>query len=178
MTGKSNLVDFTYPQDFQARHNTKEEKENRRETQVCIGKPEYIMPKTLRGNKIAIAKWTEITTAYIEANLSITSSTDIATLTRYCLLFSEYEEIVRHPYENPVRVYNINKKNNKLEAVKAFPGELDDYTKYQRVKSQIRNDLLKLENCLFLNPLSKYKNIPMAIKKPQKSELEQKGFDI
>ena len=162
----NNVVNFKYPHEDLKRGCSKKDKKARRDNQVQLGVFEFKQPPELKGDNVAVKKFKEIVSVYKKAKLSITSSSDLSVIARYCLLYSEYKSLLDNPYPNP------------MEGLTMTSRDLDDYAKFMRLKSMIGKDLLKLENNLFLTPLAKYKNIPMLIKPRKQDELGDLGFNV
>lgn len=162
MAKKKNTIPFN-PVDALEGEYRKDFIEARKDEQVRIGTSTYKMPAEMEGNEIAIEKWKEITAAYKKANLTNTSSTDSPVIARYCLLYSEYCEMIER--ENRVPEVTILS----ADLIKAF-------VKMDNQKNKKALLLLQYERELFLTPLSKFKNIPASVKGKQKTPLEKAGF--
>lgn len=171
------------------KHLTKAEKEHRQECEVYFGSKDFKMPAAVRADPAARKKWAEVVGLYENSGLSIFSSADIGTISRYCLAYSDY--------------YGLLEKRRVFADVRIDPKYADDIageiTESDRAKAKLieRMDfalslggllavdkainakleqILKLEDRLFLNPLAKVRNIPKKLPKKEADPLSQAGF--
>lgn len=145
------------------KHFTKKEIADRKKAQVRIGDENFTKPEELKGRNHAERKWKEIINLYESAGISFVSSSDIGIISRYCLTYQEYldaQNILSTLSSDVITIYL----------------DPDMYIKFQNNINK-KNDLLtKLEDRLFLNPLSKIKTVPPKEGKKEPTELDEKGF--
>jgi len=150
------------------RHLTKAEIEERKSSEIKVGDTKLRCPDYVKTDIEAFKKWKEITKIYKDKDF--VSSGDIGMLGRYCKTFSEYQVLLK-AYQ---RTSQIHYDSEKLEEAM---DESDDYFSL-KVRRQIKDlfaingilkietainkkmdMLIKMEDRLFLNPLSKVKNV-------------------
>ena len=168
------------------KHLTKAEIEERKNSEIKLGEAKLKCPDYVKSDMEAYKKWKEIIKIY--KDIDFVSSGDVGLLGRYCKTFSEYKELLK-AYQ---RVNEINYDCSELD--KAIDGTYveDDKEKAlfsYKVKKQLRDlfsigailtietainkkmdMLIKMEDRLFLNPLSKIKNIPKNNKDDEKQD--------
>jgi len=156
---------------------TKAEIERRKKAEIKLGDNKLKCPEFVKSDVNAFAKWKEITKIYKE--IDFVSSGDIGLLARYCMTFSEYLQLL----ENRKRVGQFHADWDEYEDV--LPEDfIDAMNKYMRLNVDLQIDsainkkmdmLIKMEDRLFLTPLSKVKNVPK--KETEKVDpLAAKGF--
>lgn len=174
------------------KHLTKAEIEERKENEIRTGDGKLKCPDYVKNNVIAYKKWKEILKIY--KDVDFVSSGDVGLLGRYCQTFSEYQQLLKS-YQ---RVSDIHYDCEDLEA--AIDGTYieDDKEKYlfsSKVKKQLRDlfsigailsietainkkmdMLIKMEDRLFLNPLSKVKNVPKKAKEEENNNSKWSKF--
>ena len=165
---------------------TKAEIQQRKDAEIKLGGARLKCPDYVKADPVALKKWRELKKDYAAAataGVDLVKSSDIGILARYCKTFSEYQALL-NAYQ---RVDNIHYDCVELDE---FLDDLDDEGKAlfsYKVKKQLRDlfaisgiltietainkkgdMLIKMEDRLFLNPLSKVKNVPKkeADKKP------------
>lgn len=167
------------------KHLTKEEIEARKENEIKFGDTELKCPDYVKKDPVAYKKWKEIKALYKEFDL--VGSGDCGFIARYCMTFSEYQELLSS-YQ---RIKEIHYDSAALE--EAIDGTYydEDAEKEKclfsaKVKKQLRdmininaiisiekaidkkNALLsQMEDRLFLNPLAKIKNVPKQKKEEE-----------
>ena len=162
------------------KHLTKDEIQQRRQSEVKFGSDRLVCPAYVRKDPVAHSKWREIVKEYKQAaemKINLVTSSDVGILAMYCKTYSEYQMLLSAQQ----RIQQIHYDSSELEDY--ISGE-DEFP--YKVKKQLRDlfsisailtvetainkkmeMLLKMEDRLFLNPLAKLKNIPKpAPKKP------------
>jgi phage terminase small subunit len=122
-------------------HLTKEEIETRQKSEIKLGQNNFECPDFIKNDEIAYKKWQELIKDYEEAaknGIELLTSSDVGLLARYCKTFSEY-----------INLQNQRKKNLTIE----------ELIKIETAINKKMDMLLKMEDRLFLNPLSKVKAI-------------------
>lgn len=166
------------------KHLTKAEIEERKSNEIKLGESKLICPDYVKSDMEAYKKWKEITKIY--KDIDFVSSGDVGLLGRYCKTHSEYKELLK-AYQ---RVSEIHYDCQELD--EAIDGTYVEDEKEKalysaKVKKQLRDlfsigailsietainkkmdMLIKMEDRLFLNPLSKVKNIPKDTKDSDK----------
>jgi len=166
---------------------TKAEIQKRKDAEIKLGGARLKCPDYVKADPVALKKWRELVrdyTAAAAAGVDLVKSSDIGILARYCKTFSEYQELLK-AYQ---RVSEIHYDCAELDD---FISELDEDGQRilaYKVQKQLRDlfsingiltiesainkkmdQLVKMEDRLFLNPLAKVKNVPKkeTDKKPE-----------
>ena len=169
-------------------HLTKAEIKRREENKVKIGTQTVEVPEYVELDKQALKQWNKLINDYElakEKGHEIITSTDADILGKYCVTHSEYlglkkklqiinnidlTELEEEIYESKDLSKDMKKKLNKLLNV--------DYAlKLESAINKKHEILIKLEDRLFLNPLSKIKNIAKKEKEKPVNPIEAK-FNI
>lgn len=159
------------------KHLTKEEIEERRNAEIKFGDKKIKCPDYVKNDIIALKKWKELKKLF--SDFEFVSAGDSEIVARYCVTYSEYLDL-KNNYQ---RIKEIHYDSSALDAaidaeLKNEDGSSDKIFTY-KVKKQLRdmisiNALLTIENAInkkvellckmedkmFLNPISKLKNIP------------------
>lgn len=139
-------------------HLTRAEIEGRKAAEIKMGELVLKPPYYLIKNRLAFHKWNELKKIYLSAGVTFITSSDNEFIGRYCERWAMYRRLQRE-------CDNIPK-----ECLK------DKLTVMMKLKL-LNDDLIEMEQHLFLTPLSKIRAIPRkAEKAKEKSELEKKGF--
>jgi len=156
---------------------TKSEIKRREEDEIKLGAKNMKCPSYVKNDAPAFAKWKEIIKIY--KDIDFVSSGDVDLLGMYCMSHSQYLRLM----DQQRRIDRFEANYSKLEEY--FDAELleglDAFFKFgpvMQLEAAINKKmdmLIKMEDRLFLSPLSKVKNIP---KKEVKKEdpLANKGF--
>lgn len=168
MSKKRMKPGYMYAQDNKASKRTKKDIKILQDHTVIIGEKNYHAPKSVKNDKVAKAKWLEIMNLYKEAeDVPITTNADIGLLERYCLTYSEYQQLILtkrailelHPSDLVKSMEVIHKLRLEMKL------------------NQKNTILLRMDEQLFLTPLSKCRAMPAKKKQdPEKSRLNKKGF--
>ncbi len=156
-----------------ARHLTKEEIEDRKNSEIKFGEQKFICPVYVSSNYQAKRKWNECIALY--QDVEFVASGDAGLLARYCVTYSEYLDLIK-------RRKSIDKISKNCDDVEDY---IDDAEFNYRIRQKLLDMcstaavlnldtainkkmemLIKMEDRLFLNPLAKVKNVP----KKQKEE--------
>jgi phage terminase small subunit len=156
---------------------TKAEIERRKKAEIKIGETKLKCPEFIKKDINSYAKWKEITKIY--KDIDFVSSGDIGLLARYCMTFSEYISLL----EQKQKINNFEVRYDEIESTldEELVKALDCIVKFNpamQIDSAINKKmdmLIKMEDRLFLNPLSKIKNVPKKEKEPE-NPLKKKGF--
>lgn len=167
---------------------TKEQLKNRQQAEVKLGKAEISKlkpPVFVKNDEIAHKHWKQHIKEYkvaAEQGVELLSSTDVGMLALYCKTYSEYERLLM-AYQS---IDKIAFNHIDLEVYMEESEEFDYKVKEQlrkmiavdgllRIETAINKKmdmLIKMQDRLFLNPLSKVKNVP----KPKKEEKKVSKF--
>lgn len=148
---------------------TKAEINRRQESEIRFGSQDFRTTARVRRDKIALVKWKEIVKLYRDYGVEFVSTSDAAIIERYCLTYSEYMKLI------DVRA--------KIEDVAGRKGA--DVVNTYKAQSDLgidnainkKSDMLtKIEDRLFLNPLSKLRNVSKKSDEDQLPEGEQEMF--
>lgn len=166
-------------------HLTKSEIKKREENKIEIGKSRIKTPEYVTKNKAALKQWKKLIIEYQIADKNghtLFTSTDCDILGKYCLTHSEYLALIKKRqiiddidltelfdeiHESDELSDNTKKKLNKIL-------NADHTLKLESAINKKHEILIKLEDRLFLNPLSKIKNIAKEQKVKPINPLESK----
>lgn len=158
---------------------TKAEIKRREKAELKLGNDKMTCPMYVVQDPVAYKKWRDLIYDYNKAKaagVEIIKSSDAGILARYCKTHSEYMELL-NAYQ---RVGNIHYDCKELDD---YVEDAEDFN--YKIKKQLRDlfsinailtietainkkmdQLVKMEDRLFLNPLAKVKNVPK--KEPEK----------
>ncbi len=155
------------------KHLTKAEIDERKNNEIKVGSNKLICPSYVKNNAIAYKKWKEIIKIY--KDIDFVSSGDVGLLSRYCMTFSEYENLLKiretmnvlefnsDESEDTIEIlsgeYNAKKINNLINKIN-YLLSTDGLLTLETAINKKMDMLIKMEDRLFLNPLAKIKNIP------------------
>ena len=163
---------------------TKAEIRARQEAEIKLGEKDLgklKMPAFVRKDKTAAKLWRELIKEYKSAaaqGVELLTSSDVGLLARYCKTFSEYERLleahqrIEKIAEETENLYQYilqqDEYTMKAMAQIAQLASIDGILKIEKAINQKMDQLVKMEDRLFLNPLAKVKNIPKQAKEPPK----------
>jgi phage terminase small subunit len=133
------------------------------EKKMKIGNDEFIVTQKILDNKVALCKWNELVEQY--KDIDFVTSIDIGSIEKYCLTHAEYYELLECKIELEKKI------KDKLKLYHA----IDELNLDQNINKKL-DMLIKLEDRLFLNPLSRIKSVPIKPEEKPASRLEQLGF--
>lgn len=153
------------------KHLTKEEIQQRKDSEIKMGDSRLKCPDYVKADPVTLKRWRELIKEYKAAaagGIDLVKSSDAGMLARYCKTFSEYLRLC----ETRDRILNMEPDWARFENV--LPEELQDtINDLLRLSADLQLEtainkkqdmLIKLEDRLFLNPLSKVKNVPQKPK--------------
>ena len=165
-------------------HLTKAEIKARQEAEIKLGENDLSklrMPAYVRKDKTAAKLWRELIKEYKSAaaqGVELLTSADVGLLGRYCKTFSEYERLLESHQRIEKIAEDTSNLNHFIQQQEDFVAEamsqlaqlasIDGILKVERAINQKMDQLVKMEDRLFLNPLAKVKNIPKQAKEPAK----------
>lgn len=170
-------------------HLTKEEINQRQDAEVKLGANDItklLAPAYVRKDKVAAATWRQLIKEYKKAadqGVELLTSSDVGLLARYCKTASEYEKLlasyqrVEKIAEDTDKLYDYILEQDEF-AMKAMTqlaqlASIDGVLKIETAINKKMDQLVKMEDRLFLHPLAKVKNILQPKEKPKESKMAQ-----
>lgn len=173
-------------------HLTKEEIEARKSSEVKLGEKDLAKlkkPSFVSKDKAALKLWNELIKEYIAAaskGVELLSSSDVGVLAIYCKTFSEYERLLGKYQQIEQIQIDSDVLSGYLEKVEDANGaaykalnylsqlaSLEGALKIETAINKKMDMLLKMQDRLFLNPLSKVKSVPAPKKETKKSAMAE-----
>ncbi|MGF9907909.1 P27 family phage terminase small subunit [Brevibacillus porteri] len=178
---------------------TKAEIQARKDNEIKLGKSELDKlkpPSFVKNDVIAFSHWKQCLKEYkvaAEQNIELLTSSDVGLLAMYCRTYSEYEKLLNQ-YQKLEKIainqdvfeeyfegiYEKAAAND--EDVRAFGlkaqmylsqlASIEGILKIETAINKKMDMLIKMQDRLFLNPLSKVKSVP----KPKKEEKPASKF--
>lgn len=172
-------------------HLTKAEIEHRQKSEIKLGSTRLTCPAFVKSNKVAYAKWKEMIKLY--AGFDFVASGDVGLLARYCVTFSEYQDLIERRSKVAMWPDNEADEADVIESLldnegwsqKRIKNLIERYEYILSVGGILAIDkainakmdaLVKMEDRLFLNPLAKIKNVPKKPDEEEEDPLAAKGF--
>lgn len=165
------------------KHLTKAEIEERKNNEIKLGNSKLTCPSYVKNDAIAYKKWKEIIKIY--KDIDFVSSGDVGLLSRYCMTFSEYENLLKVREKTAVLEYDIEEiemtkeilseefttrqLNNLIKKIN-YLISTDGLLSIETAINKKMDMLIKMEDRLFLNPLAKVKNVPKQVKVEEQPE--------
>jgi len=186
MGGRNAIPIQLHLQNGNKRHLTKSEIDQRQKAEVRLGNKKLKCPDFVKNDIAAFEKWKELTKLY--KDVDFVSSGDVGTLARYCKTFSEYQDLLAaqqrvkeihydcKELDDFISDFDSNGKNLFAYKVQKQLRDLFSIGGILAIETAINKKmdlLIKMEDRMFLNPVSKIKNIP---KKEQKEEDPNAGM--
>jgi phage terminase small subunit len=134
---------------------TKRQIADRKSSEIKIGEKKLRPPDFIKADPVALKKFREVVRLY--SDIDFITSADACIIGRYCKTFSEY-------------VRAVAERDNYLL------GDIDDTKKLDDAVNKKNELMTRLEDRIFLNALSRVKNVPKKEKKKEVSPLERAGF--
>lgn len=172
------------------KHLTKEEKELRKKSEVKLPSGKIKCPKYVKNNLEAYRKWKEILPILKAAEIVVAA--DVGSLARYCIAFSEYLDLLRMREETVCIEPFSNKEEGEIEEFleekvgKRAANKMWDKVQFiftsqsvLAIDKAINNKMstiLALEDRLFLNILSRVKNVIPKEDMPKVDDKKQSMF--
>jgi phage terminase small subunit len=160
------------------KHLTKKEIADREVSEVKAGVKTLTCPEEVKSDAVAYKKWLEILRVFKQTDLI--SSGDVGMLSRYCVTYSSYIGLLER--KNKLVSFRANWREFKDVLPIDFQQAIEDVFKFDaflQLETAINkklDQLLKMEDRSFLNPLAKIKGRPKQEPKPERTPLEEKGF--
>lgn len=166
------------------KHLTKAEIDFRKKSEIKIGDNKLKCPDFVKNDLIAYKKWKEILKVY--KDIDFVSSGDIGLLARYCMSFSEYENLLTIRKNIGSLTFDPEDELDTDEVLSEVMTERRKQQLFKKINYILSTDglltmetainrkmdmLIKMEDRLFLNPLAKIKNVPKA---PEENPKENK----
>lgn len=166
---------------------TKEQIKQRQESEVKLGVDDFKKikkPDFVSKDKVANKRWNELIKEYksaAEQGVQLLSSSDVGLLARYCKTFSEYERLLEayQRIENiaddadPLYQYILEQDDFAMKAMTQLAqlASIDGILKIETAINKKMDQLVKMEDRLFLNPLAKVKNVPQPKQEKKESAM-------
>lgn len=171
------------------KHLTKKDKEQRKNSEVLLPDGDIICPEYIKTNIQAVKKWDEVVS--ILSSAKILKPADAGSIARYCMAHSEYLDLLQlresvatieefsmkeefdiaDEFENNVGAKAAAKMWKKVEFIFSSQAVLN----VDKAINQKMQVILQLEDHLFLNILSRVKNI-LQKKEPEEADESKKMF--
>ena len=143
-------------------HITKKEAERRKKAEIKVDDKKLKIPDYVKIDTEAFKKWKEIVALY--KNIDVVTAIDSTTLGRYCKHHSEYLYLLKQKQ----LIENLEIKwEDYCMPVTEFVSDgitrffkLDPLMKLENLINKKSQLLITLEDRLFLNPVSRIKNVP------------------
>jgi phage terminase small subunit len=151
-------------------HLTAKEVERRKSAEIKVSDKKLIAPEYVKNDLIAHEKWKELVNIYKE--IDFVSTADSGTLARYCKHYSEYIGLMEQ--RNRVQSFEADWDNYCMDVTELVQDginrilRLEPLNKLESLINKKSELLTKLEDRLFLNPVSRLKNVP----KKEKEEID------
>lgn len=166
---------------------TKEQIRHRQENEIKLGKSELDKlkpPSFVKNDVVAFAHWKQCLKEYkaaAEQNIELLTSSDVGLLAMYCRTYSEYEKLLNQYqklekiainqdvfeeyFEGIYEKAAVNDEDVKFFGLKAQMylsqlASMDGILKIETAINKKMDMLIKMQDRLFLNPLSKVKSVP------------------
>ena len=144
---------------------SKEEIKRRQEAEekLKIGEHVFVVTENILQNETALNKWKELVKIY--EGFDFVTNVDVGVIEKYCLTHADYFELlemkirIKEEYPEPTLYLQAL---NELKLSNEINKKLDM--------------LIKLEDRLFLNPLSRIKAVPPKPEEKKESLLDSLGF--
>lgn len=133
------------------------------EKKMKFGENVFVATKKILENEIALQKWNELILQY--KNIDFVTSIDIGSIEKYCLTYAEYYELIECKKELEQKI------KDKIKLYHAIDELNLDHTINKKLDM-----LIKFEDRLFLNPLSRIKVIPIEKEEKKDNYLDTLGF--
>lgn len=178
---------------------TKAEIQARKDNEIKLGKSDLDKlkpPSFVKNDVIAYSHWKQCLKDYkaaAEQNIELLTSSDVGLLAMYCRTYSEYEKLLNQYQKLEKIAINLDVFEEYFEGIYEKAAANDEDAKMFGIKAQLylsqlastdgilkietainkkMDMLLKMQDRLFLNPLSKVKSVP----KPKKDEKPPSKF--
>ncbi|MBY9077267.1 P27 family phage terminase small subunit [Paenibacillus sp. HN-1] len=166
---------------------TREQLRQRQEGEVKLGKTELEKlkpPAFVKDDVVAFSHWKQCLKEYKEAakqDVNLLTSSDVGLLAMYCRTYSEYEKLLKqyqrleriavedHVFDEyfqeivrnaEAREQDVNEYGFRAQKYLSQLASIEGVLKIETAINKKMDMLLKMQDRLFLNPLSKVKNVP------------------
>jgi len=153
-------------------HISKAESDRRKKSEIKIDDKKLRIPDYVKNDVAAYSKWKELVSIY--KNIDLVNAFDSGGVARYCKHYAEYLKLLEQ--KEFVENFEVNWDNYCMQ-VTAFVEDgvnkflrMDPIMKLDSLINKKSDILTKLEDRLFLNPVSRLRNVA-------KKEKEEKDAD-
>jgi phage terminase small subunit len=143
-------------------HLTKKEVERRKKSEIKVNNKKLNVPDFVKNDLVAYKKWKELIIIY--KDIEFVTAPDAGELARYCKHYAEYIELMEQ--RQAVKKFEVDWESYCMQVTEFIQ---DGVNRFLRLDPLIKIDglinkksdlLIKLEDRLFLNPVSRIKNVP------------------
>lgn len=150
-------------------HITKKESERRKKAEVIINDKKLRIPDYVKNDIEAFKKWKELVILY--KDIEVITAIDSSTLARYCKHYSEFLNLLKQKqlienFEIKWEEYSMNVVDFVQAGIERI-FKIDPIIKLENLINKKSTLLLGLEDRLFLNPVSRIKNVPSKKKQEE-----------
>jgi phage terminase small subunit len=153
-------------------HQSNKDLNERRDSEIKIEDEIIVCPPEVRAIPFALRKWKEISRILINSNLL--KASDVSSLSRYCITYSEYIELINlrskasseePEEEEEIVIENMELYEKGVEHYRKMWKKIEwlmstEYIlKIDQAINQKQSTLMAFEDRFFLNILSRYKHI-------------------
>ena len=174
-------------------HLGADDKKARADAEIIMGDLNFSVPANVKKTPGAMRKWREVTKIYKDAGLTIVSSTDSGVIGRYCMLYSEYDELIEQrrlisdldfPGDDMDEIMAEtdaeyrHTRARRLWNIMEYFTKLDGLLKLDKAINTKLKSILDIEDRIFMNPAAKVRTLPIRRKPKEKDEMGDLGFDV
>ena len=137
------------------KHLTKAEIERRKSVQIKTGHKTFKASDRVMANQLALEKFKHLKKLYKE--IDFVDGLDENLINRYCITYAQFQDLLDYRDDNKLKL------------------DFDGMLKLDSRIDKKQDLLIKMEDRLFLNPVSRLKNVPK--KEPKKEDPNADLFD-
>lgn len=161
--------------------------------EITMGDLKFVTPDDIKRDKLALKKWREVTKIYRDAGLTVVSNTDTGVIARYCMLYSEYWQLLEQrrgindmefPEDDEAELMAVTDdeytraRSRRLWNIMEYFTRLDGLLKLDDKLHRKLKSILDIEDRIFLNPAAKVRTLPIRRKPKETDEMGELGFDV
>jgi phage terminase small subunit len=162
-------------------HRTKKQIESRKKSEIKLGDENIHCPQYVKKDLIAFTKWQECISIYTDTDFL--TSADVGHLARYCKAHSEYLDLLNHREQiEHIDALSLRDEQTAGAVIEIQSGEKATINLFKKIDyilsvngilqidmaiNKKMEQLIKMEDRLFLNPLARIKNIAKEAKEKE-----------
>lgn len=165
----------------------------RGDAEITMGDLNFTAPADVKKDKLALKKWREVIGIYKAARLTVVSNTDTGAIARYCMLYSEYWQLIEQrrkiadfdfPEDDSNEILAITDdeysraRSRRLYNILEYFTRLDGLLKLDDKIHRKLKSILDIEDRIFLNPAAKVRTLPIKRKPKEENPIGDLGFDV